>query len=126
MTKVRIRQAVAKKRFPRWNLVTFLGEHGGEPRGVVDLIAIRKDHSRPRSGLKLGDDFQMVLVQVKGGRAAMPTDKDRDRLRIVASRHGGCPVLLAAWKKGKAAQFFSLLPSSAGWSEVPDLSAVFG
>src|ERR1035441_4239101 len=53
MTKVRIRQAVARAPFPRWHFVSFAGPDGGESRGVVDLIAIRKDHAE-RKGLKRG------------------------------------------------------------------------
>lgn len=58
MTKVCIRQAVASAPFPRWHLLTFAGPDGGESRGVVDMIAIRKDHGDPRTGLKRGDSFQ--------------------------------------------------------------------
>src|SRR5208337_4824464 len=108
MTKVCIRQAVARTPFPRWHFLTFAGPGGGESRGVVDLIAIRKDHASPRTGLKRGDAFQIILIQVKGGSAAKPTAEDAKRLRIVARRHGACRVLLAAWKKGKAARFYSL------------------
>lgn len=130
MTKVRIRQAVACAPFPRWHLLTFAGPNGGESRGVVDLIAIRKDHAAPHKGLKRGDIFQIILIQVKGGYAARPTAEDGKRLRIVARRHGACGVLLAAWKKGKAARFFSLrskaIAGKDDWIEVPDISAIFG
>jgi hypothetical protein len=128
MTKVRIRQAVAHAFFPRWHLLTFAGPDGGESRGVVDLIAIRKDHSTPRNGLKRGDVFQMILIQVKGGSAAKPTAEDAKRLRIVARRHGACKVLLAAWKKGKAARFYSLRKKTGllTWIEIGDLSMIFG
>ena len=34
--------------------------------------------------------------------------RDGARLRIAAKRNGACAVLLATWKKGKAARFFSL------------------
>jgi hypothetical protein len=125
MTKARIRQAVTKTPFPHWHLMTFAGEEGGESRGVVDLIAIRKDHGAPSEGLKRGDSFQIVLIQVKGGSAAKPTAADRERLRIVADQHGAQRVLLATWKKGKAAQFFAMRPDSAGWAEVADLTSVF-
>jgi hypothetical protein len=129
MTKVRIRQAVASAPFPRWHLLTFAGPDGGESRGVVDMLAIRKDHSEPPSGAKRGDLFQLILIQVKGGYAAKPTAEDGTRLRIVAKRHGACAVLLATWKKGKAARFFSL-GRTAGkslrdWTEVQDLKAIF-
>jgi hypothetical protein len=83
MSKVRIRRAVANAPFPRWHLLTFSGPDGGESRGVVDLIAIRKDHSQPPSGAKRGDLFQIILIQIKGGNAAKPTKEDGRRLRIV-------------------------------------------
>jgi hypothetical protein len=129
MTKVRIRQAVASAPFPRWHLLTFAGPDGGESRGVVDMLAIRKDHSEPPSGAKRGDLFQVILIQVKGGYAAKPTAEDGTRLRIVAKRHGACAVLLAAWKKGRAARFFSLRRNAGKavrvWTEVEDLNAIF-
>jgi hypothetical protein len=124
MTKVCIRQAVASAPFPRWHLLTFAGPDGGESRGVVDMIAIRKDHSDPPLGTKRGDLFQVILIQVKGGFAAKPTAEDGKRLRIVARRHGARGVLLATWKKGTAARFFSLRRRSLNgqneWSEVSD------
>jgi hypothetical protein len=128
MTEVRIRQAVAAAPFPRWHLLTFAGPDGDESRGVVDMLAIRKDHSEPPSGAKRGDLFQIVLIQVKGGYAAKPTAEDGARLRIVAKRHGACALLLATWKKGKAARFYSLSRKpGAGkeWTEVEDLNAIF-
>jgi hypothetical protein len=124
MTKVCIRQAVACTPFPRWHLLTFAGRDGGESRGVVDMLAIRKDHSEPYPGTKRGDLFQIILIQVKGGFAAKPTAEDGKRLKIVARRHGACGVLLATWKKGTAARFFSLRRER--WNEVSDLKAVFG
>jgi hypothetical protein len=39
----RIRQVIART---RWQLVTFCGAAGGESVGVVDMIAIRKDHGK--------------------------------------------------------------------------------
>lgn len=129
MTKVRIRQAVTAAPFPRWHLLTFAGPDGGESRGVVDMVAIRKDHSKPPTGAKRGDLFQVILIQVKGGFAAKPTAEDGTRLRIVAKKHGACAVLLATWKKGKAARFFSLRRTAGNavreWSEVADLNAIF-
>jgi hypothetical protein len=124
MTKVRIRQAAASAPFPRWHLLTFAGPDGGESRGVVDLIAIRKDHGAPRNGTKRGDCFQIVLIQIKGGYAAHPTAEDAQRLRAVASRHCACAILLATWKKGSAVRFFALRPR-IGWTEVRDLKSVF-
>jgi hypothetical protein len=124
MAKVRIRQAVRSAPFPHWHLLTFSGPDGGESRGVVDMLAIRKDHSIPPLGAKRGDLFQIILIQVKGGFAAMPTEEDGKRLRIVARKHGACAVLLATWRKGKAARFFCL-KSGNRWKEVPDLERIF-
>ena len=57
--------------------------------GVVDMLAIRKDHGDPPSGAKRGDLFQIILIQVKGGYAAKPTAEDGTRLRIAAKRDMG-------------------------------------
>jgi hypothetical protein len=80
-------------------------------------------------GTKRGDALQIMLIQVKGGGAAMPTREDGKRLRVVARRHHARRVLLAAWKKGAEARFFELHPrtrrNGSEWSEVEDLNAVF-
>jgi hypothetical protein len=129
MTKVRIRRAVARKQFPRWHLVTFLGKKGSESRGVVDMIAVRKDHGEPRAGLKKGDDLKIILIQVKGGRAPRPTADDVERLRVVAKIHGDCKILLAEWKKGSEARFSTIAPKATtgelDWTDVDDLSSIF-
>src|SRR5262249_10776117 len=128
MTKVWIRQLMSAAPFPRWHFVSFTGPGGRESRGVVDLIAIRKDH-KTYEGLKRGDRFQIILIQVKGGYAANPTTDDADRLRAVARYHRAQRVLLASWKKGTPVQFFSLRtnrsPSPADWVKVSDLKQVF-
>jgi hypothetical protein len=123
------RQAIADKPWPHWHVLSFTGPAGSEARGVVDLIAVRKDHGKPIPGTKRGDALQIILIQVKGGSAAMPTAEDARRLRIVARRHGACGILLATWKKGSAAQFFSLHGNSkilGDWRKVDDLQGVFG
>ncbi len=57
----------------RWQLVAFNGPHGRESRGIVDFIAIRKDHrEHGQAPFKRGDLFEIVLVQVKG---ALPRDR---------------------------------------------------
>jgi hypothetical protein len=124
MAKVRIRRVASRT---RWQLVTFYGKSGGESVGVVDMLAIRKDHSLPIGGIRRGDALQIILIQVKGGRAAKPTLEDATRLRIVAKRHCACDVLLATWKKGTAARFFRLRRASAreAWTEITNLDSVF-
>jgi hypothetical protein len=129
MAKVRIRRAIADNPWPRWQLLSFTGPAGREARGVVDLIAVRKDHGEALPGTKRGDVLQIILIQAKGGSAAMPTAEDAERLRIVALHHGACGILLATWKKGTEAQFSSLRWDSEGhsnWDPVEDLGSVFG
>ena len=128
MTQVRIRQAFADRPWPHWHLLSFTGREGRESRGVVDLIAVRKDHGKPPTGLKVGDALQIILIQVKGGSAAKPTKEDAARLRVIAHRHGACGILLATWKKGSAARFFSLNTNSKSdskWRGVDDLRSEF-
>ncbi len=126
MTKVRIRQVIART---RWQLVTFLGPAGGESRGVVDMLAIRKDHGSPPRDMKKGDKFRIVLIQVKGGGAAKPTDEDARRLRAVARHHGAHQVLLAEWRKGRAARFLRLRLKPGRhflrWAAVRDVDLIF-
>ena len=121
MVKLRIRRVASRT---RWQLVTFYGKAAGESVGVVDLLAIRKDHSQPVGGVRRGDALQIILIQVKGGNAAKPTLEDAARLRIVAKTHGARHVLLAAWKKGTAARFYRLSDRRV-WSAVTDLDSVF-
>jgi hypothetical protein len=96
---------------------------------VVDLVAIRKDQRKPLPGTKRGDALQIILIQVKGGQAAMPTIEDGYRLRAVARRHRARQVLLAAWKKGKAARFFRLRQRHSeglrDWIKVEDPKLIF-
>lgn len=126
MTKVRIRQLVRRKPWPRWHFISFLGKDGGESTGVVDIIAVRKDHGAPRPGTKRGDALQIVLIQVKGGYASRPTAEDAARIRVVARHHRVHAALLATWKKGSAARFYKLNPRSKNdWLAIPDLAAIF-
>lgn len=121
MTKVRIRRVLART---HWQLVVFVGKAGGESVGVVDILAVRKDHGKPGRGMKRGDALQVILIQVKGGSAAMPTAGDAKRLKAVARRHRARHILLASWKRGSAAKFFRL-NILGNWKAVDDLDAVF-
>jgi hypothetical protein len=124
MAKVRIRRVASRT---RWQLVTFYGKSGGESVGVVDLLAIRKDHGQPVGGIRRGDALQIILIQVKGGAAAKPTLEDATRLRAVAKRHGACDGPSPTWKKGTEARFFRLRRGSAreAWTEITNLDSVF-
>lgn len=112
-----------RRRGARWNLVDFGGKTRSEARGIVDLIAIRKDHSHEGPGLKRGDLFEIVLIQTKGGSAPRPTPDDVARLRRVARHHRAKAVILAEWSRGEHLEL-SKLHGSRWHSVSPD--EVFG
>lgn len=93
---------------PRWHVVNFLGPGNCESRGVVDLLAVRKDHGQRDGVVKRGDLFDLVLVQVKGGSAPPPTRDDVLRLRKVAKYHKARAIVLCEWKPRKCLQLFAL------------------
>ena len=107
----------------RWNLVDFGGKTKAEARGIVDLVAIRKDHRHDLPGLRPGDLFEIVLIQTKGGSAPRPTLADVVRLRRVAKHHRAGAVILAEWLRGEHLKLSKL--SGSRWHSVsPD--EVFG
>jgi hypothetical protein len=93
----------------KWQPVHFGGKKGHESSGIVDLMAIRKDHKAPVTGSFRGDLFEIVLIQVKGGNAPFPSCSDVDRLMAVKEHHNAKHVVLSEWKLGKKPRFF-LLP----------------
>ena len=105
----------------KWRLVEFGGKRGHESKGIVDMIAIRKDH-RAIEETHVGDLFEIVLVQVKGGSSPFPTELEVARLSAVKAHHRASKVVLAEWKKGKAPRCF-VLPDMD--TPVP-ASAIFG
>jgi hypothetical protein len=92
----------------KWNIVDFCGKTGAESRGIVDLLAIRKDHQNSVSALKRGDLFDIVLIQTKGGGARRPTAEDVTRLRKVARHHKARAVVLAEWRRKEKLDLFVL------------------
>jgi|HubBroStandDraft_6_1064221.scaffolds.fasta_scaffold588987_2 hypothetical protein len=112
----------------RWQFVAFPGPAGAESRGIVDLVAIRRDHRLASGVFDPGDLFEIVLVQIKGGSAPWPTMRDVLRLRAVARRYRA-RVVLAAWRKGAEPQFYLLkrVPTdrNRAWTEVAAVD-VFG
>ena len=92
----------------RWQLVGFPGPAGRESAGIVDLIAIRKDHGTNDSKFKRGDLFEIILIQIKGGSARHPNNNDIRRLRAVAKCYNARDVVLAAWVKGRSLIFYRL------------------
>ncbi|HTU27078.1 MAG TPA: hypothetical protein VMF30_16850 [Pirellulales bacterium] len=128
MTKVRIRRFLSRT---KWQLVTFTGPAGGESVGIVDMVAIRRDHRPAELPGKRGDLFEIVLIQVKGGGAAFPTSDEVHRLRRVARKYHAKAVLLAQWKRGRQAEFYRLRkrgPAAKAkdcWEALESLAEVF-
>ena len=112
-----------RRKGAKWQLVDFCGSQMAESRGIVDLVAIRKNHRIDRDGLKRGDIFDIVLIQVKGGSAQRPTAQDIARLRSVARYHRAKAVVLADWKRGERLGLSVLMGSE--WRETSPES-VFG
>ena len=113
-------RALSNRVSKRWRFMSFRGAAGGEWRGIVDVVGIRKDTSKSvHHLLKSGDLFDIVLVQMKGGSAASPSATDVRRLRAVARRYKARDVILFSWKRSKGCTFHRLgrgtrwLPSSA-------------
>lgn len=95
----------------RWRFVSFRGAGGGEWRGVVDILAVRKSAAANAGArLKAGDLFDFVLVQLKGGGALDPTRSDVLRLQRVARHYGALRVVLYAWKRGSHSEYYVLDP----------------
>lgn len=93
----------------RWKFVEFGGANGNESYGIVDILAVRKNHKPPREGLKRGDLLDIVLIQVKGGSARRPSESDIERLIRVAQEHRARAVVLAEWVKGKQLRLHMLI-----------------
>lgn len=89
-----------------WQIVNFVGPKKSESRGIVDLLAIRKDHKKQNTKIKRGDLFEIVLIQVKGGSAQLPTPKDIKRLKAVAKYHRAKAIVLSEWKLKKSLQLY--------------------
>ena len=118
-------KALAKRHAKRWQFVSFRGQKKGEWRGVVDLIAIRKDTSQPQSLIiKRGDLFDIILIQVKGGAAAKPTQEDISRLCSVARRYRAKEIVKYRWLNQKKS-IFSVLKPKGVW-EVASAKDIFG
>jgi hypothetical protein len=111
-------RAVTSRRTKRWKFVSFRGAAGGEWRGVVDMLAIRKATAAPnRSDLKAGDLFEIVLIQMKGGSARKPGMEERRRLDLVAQEYSAKAVILFEWDRGKVTRF-SKLTDDLEWATV--------
>jgi len=107
----------------KWRFVEFGGITGAESYGIVDILAIRKDHKTKKEGIKRGDLFDLVLIQTKGGSARFPTDSDIDRLITAADYHRAKAVVLAEWKLGMQLNLYRLVDRT--W-QLADPVDIFG
>ena len=96
---------------PQWQILEFLGKNGFESRGIVDLLAVRKNHRLDGEFVKRGDLLQILLIQVKGGNALWPSADDVVRLQAVARHHNADQILLAEFKSTAELQFCLLYTS---------------
>jgi len=134
MTRWAIRFAPSRKRqgtqaAKRWQFVGFAGPNGSESRGIVDLLAIRRVHIRTDEKFRVGDLFDIVLIQIKGGTAPWPTFDDLKRLRAVQRYYHARAVVLASWQKGTEPKFYVLHrlleDRRIAWSEA-SAATIFG
>jgi hypothetical protein len=60
------RWLIARLKLKRsWKLVTFAGLAGGESAGIVDILAIRKDHRKAANGSKEGTPSRSYSFRLK-------------------------------------------------------------
>lgn len=118
-------RALTSRVAKRWRFVSFRGSSGGEWRGIVDVLAIRKDTSHANHELlKSGDLFDIVLVQMKGGSARMPSAVEIRRLAAVARRYRAKDTVLFAWKRAESCVFYKL--TRRGTWDLSSAREIFG
>jgi hypothetical protein len=100
------------KPLQRWQLVGFPGPAGQESAGIVDLLAIRKNHKESKAPYKRGDLFEVIVIQIKGTgakRLNKPKKEENRRLKAVAKYYNARSVVLAEWVKRKPCRFYWLI-----------------
>ncbi|MGQ9691761.1 MAG: hypothetical protein ACUVQY_11025 [Thermoproteota archaeon] len=97
---------VNTKTFTKWNLskkgfksITFESKKGFEYKGIVDLVAVRRNNKKP-------DELEIVLFQMKGGNAKI-TEAEIERLKKALNK------VKISWniaeKKDKTVRFYKRL-----------------
>ena len=118
-------RALSARVAKRWRFISFRGVGGGEWRGIVDVLAVRKDTAASTHALlKSGDLFEFVLVQMKGGGARDPNASEVIRLRVVARRYKAKAIVLFTWKRGRGCTW-RLLNGDGTWRP-SNVATVFG
>ena len=116
-TEARFR-AMTKRVGGRWKVVSLRGKSGADSKGVVDLVAVRRNLRLPAPhGLAAGDLLDSVIVRLHSADAAKPTPKDVARLRRVARRYAALRIVLHTWTKGAPGEFH-LLEARTKWKKV--------
>ena len=116
-TEARFR-AMTKRVGGRWKVVSLRGKSGADSKGVVDLVAVRRNLRLPAPhGLAAGDLLDSVIVRLHSADAAKPTPKDVARLRRVARRYAALRIVLHTWTKGVPGELH-LLEARAKWKKV--------
>jgi len=119
-------RALSNRVAERWRFVSFRGLGGGEWRGVVDVLAVRKNTARSdHHVMKSGDLFDIMLIQMKGGSARPPSPLDIRRLRAVKRRYRASGIVLFSWKRQKLCTF-QTLEASGKWSDPVRPADLFG
>jgi hypothetical protein len=103
-TELLFRALVSRVAKLRWRFESFRGRKGRPPAGIVDAIAMRKDHRKSEDGNR-GDRFEFIPVQMKGGNAPRPSDKDKKRLRRAKDRYAANEVVLFEWRPNEGGTF---------------------
>lgn len=118
-------KALAKRYSERWRFVDFLGPKHAESAGIVDIVAIRKDGRPPTvSGLKKLDLLEIILIQVKGGKAKGPSPDDIKRMQLVGRIYNATAIVLFEWRSERKTGY-SVLDSRGGW-EATTSKKLFG
>lgn len=114
----------------KWQVVSFNGAAGQESKGIVDMIAIRKNHGTSTTAQHRGDLFEIILIQVKGGKAKFPSPEDVERLVQVKKHHRADKVILTEWKRGETLCCYVLpdmskaVPASEIFGKLPKATSV--
>jgi hypothetical protein len=96
---------IAGPTFPARLVVNTIGVGGGISVEASDATGAAIQIS---DGLKRGDLFEIILLQIEGGSARWPSREDILRLRHVGRHHRARTIVLADWQKGHQPTLYRL------------------
>lgn len=119
--EIMTKQLIRCKSEKYWQIVSFKGlkGKGSESTGIVDAIAIRKDHKSKSKVFQPGDHFDIVIIQIKGSekRAGWPSKCDNRRMCEVGKfYHAKC--VLSRWQRYDLRKVYLLDESSLEWKDI--------